>query len=120
MTVIPATNPSAALATSPASAATSTPSSATSSASSSSNSLVSESTFLQLLVAQLQNQDPMNPDEQSGTQMVSELAQFSELEQVMGIGQNVQTITTDIGSQTAAAATNSSSTSAASTGASAT
>jgi flagellar hook assembly protein FlgD len=59
-------------------------------------------------VAQLQNQDPLNPDEQSGTQMVSELAQFSELEQVMGIGQNVQTITTDIGSQTPAAASDSS------------
>jgi flagellar basal-body rod modification protein FlgD len=64
--------------------------------------LVNENTFLQLLVAQLQNQDPLNPDQQSGTQMVSELAQFSELEQVMGIGQNVQTITTDLGSQAAA------------------
>jgi flagellar hook assembly protein FlgD len=62
-------------------------------------------------VAQLQNQDPLNPDQQSGTQMVSELAQFSELEQVMGIGQNVQTITTDIGSQASNAAANASPTS---------
>jgi flagellar basal-body rod modification protein FlgD len=70
--------------------------------------MVSQTTFLQLLVAQLKNQDPMNPDQQSGTQMVSELAQFSELEQVMGIGQNVQTITTDIGAQAAASGQSSS------------
>lgn len=106
MTAIPATNPTAAV--QPVSAATSTPSAATSSATSSStNSLVNENTFLQLLVAQLQNQDPLNPDEQSGTQMVSELAQFSELEQVMGIGQNVQTITTDMGAQAANSSTGS-------------
>jgi flagellar basal-body rod modification protein FlgD len=98
MTISPATDPSS------ANAATSSNTPTTSN----SSSLVNESTFLQLLVAQLQNQDPMNPDQQSGTQMVSELAQFSELEQVMGIGQNVQTITTDIGSQTPAAASNSS------------
>jgi flagellar basal-body rod modification protein FlgD len=117
MTVIPATAPSPAAATT----STSTPASAPPTGTSNSNSLVNENTFLQLLVAQLQNQDPLNPDQQSGTQMVSELAQFSELEQVMGIGQNVQTITTDIGSQTAAAATSSSPTSnAGSTGASAT
>jgi flagellar basal-body rod modification protein FlgD len=79
--------------------------------------LVSESTFLQLLVAQLQNQDPLNPDAQSGTQMVSELAQFSELEQVMGIGQNVQTITTDISSQAPASTPSSSNTPSTPTGA---
>jgi len=41
--------------------------------------LVNEQTFLQLLVAQLQNQDPLNP--QDGAQFVAQLAQFSSLEQ---------------------------------------
>ena len=50
--------------------------------SSSSNPLdpmATEQTFLQLLVAQLQNQDPLQP--QDGTQFVAQLAQFSSLEQ---------------------------------------
>lgn len=56
------------------------------------NNLASEQTFLQLFVAQLKNQDPLDPNEQDPTQMVSELAQFSELEQLVNIGQNVQSI----------------------------
>jgi flagellar basal-body rod modification protein FlgD len=55
-------------------AATSTPPAA-----SSTDSLASEQVFLQLLVAQLKNQDPMSPED--GLQFVSELAQFSNLEQ---------------------------------------
>jgi flagellar basal-body rod modification protein FlgD len=43
------------------------------------NPLGSEQTFLQLLVAQLQNQDPTQP--QDGTQFVAQLAQFASLEQ---------------------------------------
>jgi flagellar basal-body rod modification protein FlgD len=52
-------------------------------AASTSPSGASEQTFLELLVAQLKNQDPLNPTD--GTQFVAELAQFSELEQVIGI-----------------------------------
>ena len=44
--------------------------------------------FLQLLVAQLQNQDPLNPTD--STQFVSELAQFSELEQVIAIRGDIE------------------------------
>lgn len=42
-----------------------------------------EQMFLKLLVSQMQNQDPTNPVD--GTQFVSQLAQFSSLEQLIGI-----------------------------------
>ncbi|HEY3744395.1 MAG TPA: flagellar hook capping FlgD N-terminal domain-containing protein [Bryobacteraceae bacterium] len=41
--------------------------------------LAQKEVFLQLLVAQLQNQDPTQP--QDGIQFVTQLAQFSQLEQ---------------------------------------
>jgi flagellar basal-body rod modification protein FlgD len=44
--------------------------------------------FLKLLVSQLQNQDPMNPTD--STQFVSQLAQFSELEQVIAIRADIE------------------------------
>jgi flagellar basal-body rod modification protein FlgD len=43
----------------------------------------SKEMFLQLLVAQIRNQDPLNPAD--GVQFLSQLAQFSELEQLIGI-----------------------------------
>jgi flagellar basal-body rod modification protein FlgD len=43
--------------------------------------------FLQLLVAQLQNQDPMNPVDNQ--QFVAQLATFSSLEQLVSINQGV-------------------------------
>ena len=45
--------------------------------------------FLQLLVAQIKNQDPLNPAD--GMQFVSQLAQFSELEQMIAIRNGVDT-----------------------------
>jgi len=54
-------------------------------------SLTSESTFLQLLIAQVKNQDPLNPTD--SIQFVGQLVQYSELEQLMGINQGVQTLT---------------------------
>src|SRR5581483_1881715 len=44
--------------------------------------------FLQLLVSQLKNQDPLNPTD--STQFVSELAQFSQLEQMIGIRSDIE------------------------------
>lgn len=46
--------------------------------------------FLQLLVAQLQNQDPLDP--MDPTQFVGQLAQFSELSEVTQIEQTLQQI----------------------------
>ncbi len=50
------------------------------SASSGNNQFVSQNTFLTLLITQLKNQDPMNP--QDSSQFVAQLAQFSSLEQM--------------------------------------
>ena len=61
------------------------------SSTSSVGSLTSEQTFLQLLVAQIKNQDPLNPTD--SIQFVGQLVQYSELEQLMGINQGVQTLT---------------------------
>ncbi len=46
-----------------------------------------QETFLKLLVAQLKNQDPLNPQDPS--QFVAQLAQFSSLEQLTGINQKI-------------------------------
>src|SRR5258708_1046338 len=56
--------------------------------------LANEQTFLQLLVAQLQNQNPMNPAD--GTQFVTQLAQFSSLEQLMSINKGIGTISSSL------------------------
>lgn len=47
------------------------------------SSAPNEQMFLQLLVSQMKNQDPTNPTDPS--QFVGQLAQFSELEQLIGI-----------------------------------
>jgi flagellar basal-body rod modification protein FlgD len=51
-----------------------------------SDPLASESTFLKLLVSQLQNQDPLNPAD--STQFVSQLTSYSQLEQLININKN--------------------------------
>ena len=60
---------------------------------------VTENMFLQLLVAQLKNQDPMSPSD--GTQFVAQLAQFQQLEQSLNTGQDVAAIRTDLASLSA-------------------
>jgi len=61
-----------------------------SSSSNSSSSLASQSTFLQLLVAQLQNQDPTQPVD--GTTFVTQLATFTDVEQNLGTRQDLDAV----------------------------
>lgn len=61
-----------------------------SSSTSSTDSLANENTFLQLLVAQLQNQDPTQP--MDGTTFVTQLAQFSDLQANLGSKQDLDAI----------------------------
>jgi flagellar basal-body rod modification protein FlgD len=77
-----------AIATDPTAPTTSTPTSPLDP--SSTSSLTNETTFLRLLMAQVQNQDPMNPTD--STQFVGQLVQFSSLEQLLGINQGVQAL----------------------------
>ena len=50
--------------------------------------------FLQLLVAQIKNQDPMSPSD--GVQFLTQLAQFQQLEQSMNSGQDLSAIRSDL------------------------
>jgi flagellar basal-body rod modification protein FlgD len=54
--------------------------------------LANESTFLTLLVSQLQNQDPLSPTDSN--QFVSQLTAYSQLEQLIGIHGNTTTLAT--------------------------
>lgn len=56
--------------------------------------LQQKETFLKLLVAQIKNQNPLNPAD--GTQFVSQLAQFSELEQIMQMRSDLEAIRNDL------------------------
>jgi flagellar basal-body rod modification protein FlgD len=45
--------------------------------------LASKEAFLQLLVSQIKNQNPLDPTD--GVQFLTQLAQFSQLEQMLGM-----------------------------------
>ena len=49
--------------------------------------LANKEVFLQLLVAQIKNQDPLNPTD--GVQFLTQLSQFTSLEQTMGMRQDL-------------------------------
>ena len=54
--------------------------------------------FLTMLVAQLQNQDPLNP--QDGSEFSAQLAQFSQLEQLINLNDSVAGLATSSGQGT--------------------
>jgi flagellar basal-body rod modification protein FlgD len=55
---------------------------------------VTKNMFLQLLVAQIKNQDPLSPSD--GVQFLSQLAQFQQLENGLSMGQDITAIRTDM------------------------
>jgi flagellar basal-body rod modification protein FlgD len=76
--------------------------SATSGTNSSSSSLpINENQFLQMLMTELQNQNPMNPNSSDPMSFVTELAQFTSVEQETDTAQNTSTLAS--GQSTAAA-----------------
>ena len=56
--------------------------------------LTQKNTFLQLLVAQIRNQNPLKPTE--GTEFLTQLAQFSSLEQSIQLKDEVGSVRTAI------------------------
>jgi flagellar basal-body rod modification protein FlgD len=73
---------------------TATNSSSSSKTAATDTSQVTKNMFLQLLVAQIKNQDPMSPSD--GVQFLTQLAQFQQLEQAMNSGQDLSAIRTDL------------------------
>lgn len=76
----------------------SAPRSDSSGTSASTDSLATKDTFLQLLVAQMRNQDPLQPTD--GVQFLTQLAQFSSLEksielkdEVVNVRKAIETLT---------------------------
>ncbi len=70
-----------------AAAAASSSSSSSSNANATNSNLASTSSFLQLLVAQLKSQDPLQP--MDGTQFVTQLAQINDVQQNLGMKQDL-------------------------------
>src|SRR5687767_9433694 len=67
------------------------------------NDEVSKDAFMRLLVSQIKNQDPLNPTD--GVQFLSQLAQFSQLEQMLGIRSDLAAIIQNTTAQNTTAVT---------------
>lgn len=66
----------------------------TSSSTQKKTSALGKDDFLKLLAVQMQNQDPMNP--MDNTQTIAQLAQFSALEQMNNIAASINTLNTNM------------------------
>lgn len=95
MTTLPISSTAALSAATTNTSSTSSSSSSSSSSSQQSQNLATQGTFLQLLVAQLQNQDPEQPTD--GTAFVTELAQFTTLQEDTESATDLDTLVSDVG-----------------------
>jgi len=78
----------------PTGSTTSSTSTGSSAASASASAAADQNMFLQLLVAQLKNQDPLNPVD--GTAFVTQLAEFQQLNTSISTGADVSSILQDL------------------------
>jgi flagellar basal-body rod modification protein FlgD len=74
------------------SAVSSAVSSTTSSSTTTNNGVLGQDAFLKLLICQMQNQDPLNP--MDNTEYVSQLAQFTSLEQMQEMNSTMEAMNT--------------------------
>jgi flagellar basal-body rod modification protein FlgD len=72
----------------PATATGTTTQSSSTTKTSATSALLGKDQFLQLMMAQLKNQNPMSPNSSDPTQYVTELAQFTSLEQQTNTAQS--------------------------------
>ncbi|MBP8985344.1 MAG: flagellar hook assembly protein FlgD [Syntrophobacterales bacterium] len=66
----------------------------TGSVGSATNSVMGKDVFLKMLIAQLKNQDPLNP--LSGADFAAQLAQFSSVEQLINVSSQLESLNTNI------------------------
>jgi len=66
---------------------------------------INKNMFMQLLVAQIKNQDPLNPSD--GAQFLTQLAQFQTLENGVNMAQDIAAMRSDLDSLSTTKATTS-------------
>ncbi|HUA04100.1 MAG TPA: flagellar hook capping FlgD N-terminal domain-containing protein [Solirubrobacteraceae bacterium] len=64
---------------------------------------ITQNQFLEMLMAELQNQNPMNPNSSDPMQFVTELAQFTQVEQETNTAESTSTIASGQNTATAIA-----------------
>jgi flagellar basal-body rod modification protein FlgD len=80
-----------------------TPTTGTPAASSQSSMPINQTQFLQMLMAELQNQNPMNPNSSDPMSFVTELAQFTSVEQETNTAESTSTLASGQNNATAIA-----------------
>ncbi|KPV44377.1 flagellar hook capping FlgD N-terminal domain-containing protein [Alicyclobacillus ferrooxydans] len=61
------------------------------------NGQLTENSFLQMMVTQMQYQDPLSSSSTSGTQMLSQLSQYAQIEALTNLEQIAQSIQSALG-----------------------